>query len=324
MTHKPITDIHDLKYFFGQTSQVIAAEYTRICQSSREDPGTAGDAGENVWSKIISDWLPESYFVTTKGRLISADGRKSPQLDVVVLKPGYPRMLREKKIYLADGVAAVFECKNTLDRRGLVDAIEKCRVTKQLFAKRTGSPLRELVSPIVCGILAHSHSWNSENDVVVNKIAEICKIAEAEIEEPRFLLDVLCVANLGAWERAYMLSSPAKPTSDLDEHAASPPESDIAITTLFMCAHSLINEMIKEFHPAGALISSITKRFAVFDSQFDVFSDYYRRVGLTGSLSGMGRDWHSSIFSDGVFDKIRQNTAIDLSDAHEWRPFFFF
>ena len=105
---------HDLHDFMSQISNEMSAEYDRIQKRASEDPGTAGDQGEENWAELLRDWLPRNYEVVTKGRIISQDGKTSPQIDVLVLNGAYPRKLLGKKLYLAAGVAAAFECKTTL------------------------------------------------------------------------------------------------------------------------------------------------------------------------------------------------------------------
>jgi hypothetical protein len=104
---------HALHTFMAQVTNEMASEYERIYARAAEDPGTAGDEGEENWAALLREWLPPNYHVKTKGRLLSHDGSMSPQIDVLVLKPSYPLKLLEKKIWLADGVAAAFECKTT-------------------------------------------------------------------------------------------------------------------------------------------------------------------------------------------------------------------
>ena len=109
-----VTDAHELDIFLDQVRQEMAAEYRRIYRRTTEDPGTAGDEGEANWAGLLADWLPADLHVRTKGRILGVDGTASPQVDVIVLAGDYPRRLREKKLYLAEGVVAAFECKTTL------------------------------------------------------------------------------------------------------------------------------------------------------------------------------------------------------------------
>jgi hypothetical protein len=84
---------HDLLDFLLQVSAEIQAEYERIRRRAAEDPGTAGDQGEENWASVLRGWLPPSYRIVTKGRLIGQNGSTSPQVDVIVLNPAYPSAL---------------------------------------------------------------------------------------------------------------------------------------------------------------------------------------------------------------------------------------
>jgi hypothetical protein len=131
----------------------MGSEYERIRSRSSEDPGTAGDEGEENWASLLREWLPGQYSVVTKGRLLSTTGEMSPQLDVVVLKPAYPPKLRELKTYLADGVAAAFECKLTLRSEHIAQATKTAALLPSLFQDRKGSPMPSCTRPSVMGFL---------------------------------------------------------------------------------------------------------------------------------------------------------------------------
>ena len=61
---------HDLYDFMLQISDEMSAEYNRIQMRATEDPGTAGDQGEENWAEVLREWLPRTYEVVTKGRII--------------------------------------------------------------------------------------------------------------------------------------------------------------------------------------------------------------------------------------------------------------
>ena len=190
---------HDLYDFMQQVSDEMSAEYHRIQRRAAEDPGTAGGQGEENWAELLRGWIPPSYEVVTKGRIISEDGRTSPQVDVVILKDVYPRNLLSKKLYLAAGVAAAFECKTTLKASHIAEATRTGARIKDLYPTRSGTPYRELHTPILYGLLAHSHSWKGDNSTPESNIA--LKLLQADIayvSHPRQSLDVLCVADLGS------------------------------------------------------------------------------------------------------------------------------
>jgi hypothetical protein len=106
-----------------QDQAEMAAEYQRIYNRSTQDPGTAGDEGENNWASFLAEWLP-GYQIVTKGRVLFPDGEASPQLDVIVLSGAYPKRLLEKKLFLSSGVIAAFECKTTLRSEHLASLFE--------------------------------------------------------------------------------------------------------------------------------------------------------------------------------------------------------
>ena len=97
----------------------IARDYVRIRNRSTDDPGTAGDQAEEDWAQIFRAWLPATYPVVTKGRILFEDGSSSPQVDILILKPSYPRQLRHEKYIFAGGVIAAFECKLTLRKEDI-------------------------------------------------------------------------------------------------------------------------------------------------------------------------------------------------------------
>ena len=130
----PEDKTHDLYDFMQQLSDEMAAEYNRIRKRTTEDPGTAGDQGEENWAELLRGWLPRTYEVVTKGRIISQDGRTSPQVDVLVLKDVYPEKLLNKKLYLAAGVAATFECKTTLKAEHIEKSMKTCVEIKKLVS----------------------------------------------------------------------------------------------------------------------------------------------------------------------------------------------
>src|SRR5580692_5249368 len=100
--------VHELFDFMRQASDEIQAEYARIVKRTAEDPGTAGDEGEENWRAVLQHWLPPYYRVVTKGRIINPQGEATPQMDVLILHPAYPAGLVSKKLYLAGGVLAAF------------------------------------------------------------------------------------------------------------------------------------------------------------------------------------------------------------------------
>ena len=188
----------DIAHFMRDAATKMAEDYQRIRAYAKKDPGTAGDDGEGNWQKLLSAWLPSECQVETKGQVVFPDGFSSPQVDVVILDPCYPKRLRDGKQHLAGGVLAAFECKLTLNARHIAEAGKTCSEIKQRRLLH-GSPYRELHSRISYGLLAHSHSWKNEGSDPVGNVCRALYTALEEIQHPREMLDWVCVADLGTW-----------------------------------------------------------------------------------------------------------------------------
>ena len=319
---------HDLHEFMRQLSTEMAAEYDRIQMRATEDPGTAGDQGEENWAELLCGWLPRTYKVVTKGRIISQDGRISPQIDVLVLKSIYPEKLLTKKLYLAAGVAAAFECKTTLKASHIEEAVKTCTEIKNLYPNREGTPYKELHAPIVYGLLAHSHSWKGPNSTPEANIEQ--KLLESDylhVSHPRQGLDLLCVADLATWILSkWTFLGPqvfARPED------GSPPflkygGPDEAVRSSYAGHTPSYDHQVEHFTPIGVLISNLTNRLAWEDSSLRDLADYYRLAGLYGSGKGSTRKWPSSIYSEKVRQRIEAGNLRTGPAAiwNEWNMVF--
>ena len=303
---------HDLLDFMRQISAEMAQEYNRIQKRAAEDPGTAGDQGEENWAEILRDWLPSSYEVVTKGRVISQDGVTSPQIDVLVLKGSYPKKLLNKKLYLAAGVAAAFECKTTLKVSHIAEAMENSAKIKRLYSERSGTPYKELHAPIIFGLLAHSHSWKSDKSKPEQIIAQ--KLEEADafyVSHPRFQLDLLCVADLAAWVSSTVTF--LGPRQVADWATMVPIYGPNGSATSGYIGHT--RSHAQQFTPLGAFISHLSQKLAWENPLLRDLADYYRVTNLAGGGTGNPRMWPSSIYSEEIRSRVE---AGQLSNGKAW------
>ena len=189
---------HNLHHFMRQQQRRMLDDYQYIREEMDDNRSNAGDQGEENWAKLLRDWLPRTYKIVTRGQIIGQDGNLSPQVDVLVLKGAYPKRLIEdnNKIFLAAGVAAAFECKNTLKASHIEEAVETCVKIKNLYPERQGTPYKELHAPVVFGLLAHSHSWQGKNSTPADNIESKLLTADlCHVSHPRQCLNLLCVAD---------------------------------------------------------------------------------------------------------------------------------
>ncbi len=299
----------------AQVTQEMASEYDRIYGRASEDPGTAGDEGEENWAALFREWLPSSYHIETKGRLIGHDGRMSPQIDLLVLKPAYPRKLRDKKVWMAGGVAAAFECKTTLTAKHIRDSVARCVKFKEIVENRTGTPSCELKSPLFYGLLAHSHSWKGPNSKPLANVAAAFDGASASIAHPSLLLDTICVADLATWipifATCYRADWVPESQSALEALFGGP----WGVTTSMNCATASSDQQESTFRPIGPLIGIVTQALARNDLSVRDIADYFRKANLWGSSSGIQRHWPASVYSADVIAGIN---AGRLTNGGTW------
>jgi hypothetical protein len=195
---------HDLVQLVDQATAQIAAEYQRIRMRSSQDPGTAGDQGENNWAALLRSWLPSSYHVQTKGRIVATSGVASPQMDVLILSPSYPKGMLDTKLYVAAGVLGAFECKITLRPEHITKAVETSAKLSRLIRSDQDVAHRGndhgAAHHVAYGLLAHSHDVRRfKAPVRANITRELIDADRRIVADPRECLDMLCVADLEAW-----------------------------------------------------------------------------------------------------------------------------
>ncbi|GHD43381.1 hypothetical protein GCM10017083_09450 [Thalassobaculum fulvum] len=306
---------HDLHSFMAQITNEMGSEYDRIYARAAQDPGTAGDEGEENWARLFKEWLPPAYHVETKGRLIGHDGRMSPQIDVVVLKPAYPRKLLEKKIWLAGGVAAAFECKTTITAAHVTASIIRCAEFKGLYAPREGSPRVELRSPLIYGLLAHSHSWKGEKSKPIENIQSALEATASKVAHPRLEMDVLCVADLATWSKMLISRYEAAWNPDTEAELTKVFGAACGPMTAMSCSSHDSASQDTTFRPVGALLNDLTRQIAWADPNVRDIADYFRLANLGGSGSGSMRPWPLSTYSSTV---AREIAAGRLSNGVPW------
>lgn len=321
---------HDLFDFMAQMSKEVEAEYNRIQKHATEDPGTAGDQGEENWAEILKGWLPNNLQVVTKGRIISQEGITSPQIDVLVLTGEYPKKLLNKKLYLAAGVVAAFECKTTLKSSHIFEAMDTCTKIKSLYPIRTGTPYKELHSPIVYGLLAHSHGWKGRRPNPRETIDK--KLHEAGnkfVSHPRLLLDILCIADLGTWLSSmltFITPSEIEDYCKIFERDAEDFDPCGSAVTNWFCYSHLDKEQVQPITPLGAFIWGLSQKLAWDIPPLRNLTDYYRKVKIQGAgLTQYERTWPRSIYSEKTRSGVERgipSCKLSSEPWNEWRAYF--
>jgi hypothetical protein len=309
---------HDIHDFVISSQKWIEDEYARIRKRAGEDPGTAGDQGEENWASLLRNWLPSYFHVVTKGRILTDSGYASPQVDVLVLFPSYPKTLLDKKLYLAGGVAAAFECKTTLIARHISDSVKTASEIRNNLFKRKGTPYKELNSTIIFGLLAHSHSWKGDKSTPLENIMTTLQEADhTYVKHPIECLDLLVVADLAAWTVSKHTYTSPKYHFYNEEFIKLYGPNGYA-STAYVC-HAIGGKRQKEyFSPLGVLLSGTYSKLAWIFPDMRPLEEYFRKVNLLGSGEGYGRLWDIDIYSEEIRERVYNGILTNGVPFDEW------
>jgi hypothetical protein len=313
---------NDLLNFMRAATDDMAAEYQRIQARAKEDPGTAGDQGEENWASLLRRWLPSYFQVVTKGRILSTDGTASPQVDVLVLSPAYPSALLDKKTYLAGGVVAAFECKITLTADHVRQAVGNAVAIRKLIAPRQGTPYRELHSPILYGLLAHSHSWREAASKPIENV-ETRLVAEDQRQatHPREMLELVCVADVATWVAVRMAFIGPNQIPNWEKFAPMYGKRGAAMSNYVQ--HSpLIQSQVQTFTPIGTMLTYLLQKLAWEHDTLRSLADYFRLTNVGGSGGGNPRLWEPDIYSAQIRQKVASGHLSNGVPWDEWSVVF--
>jgi hypothetical protein len=202
---------HDLADYLEEVNFSLKNDYDTIRKRVQEDPGTAGDQAEETWAAVLRNWLPKHYHVVTKGRIIGASGEASPQIDILVLWPSYPPFLMNKKMYLASGIAAAFECKLTLRlshlRKIFENSVRLSEITEKEYkdrkieasAKRANFSYKEYHRVFEYGVLSHSFEEDPTMEAAQKITNKLNQLDNELVKHPNQMIDLICIQTLGSW-----------------------------------------------------------------------------------------------------------------------------
>jgi hypothetical protein len=298
----------DLFDYMRNATREMQSEYERIQKRVLEDPGTAGDNGEENWADLFRSWLPKEFHIVTKGRIINEEGQCGPQVDVLILSPSYPPALLNKKEYLAGGVIAAFECKLTLRSTHIAKAVESAAKIRRICRKPSGTPYGELVPPIKFGLLTHSHSWITAKSSPVDIISgHLDKAERQHVEHPNEVLDLICVSDLATWSTNRLLITGGK-ISQLEqryEHLGKEFEKHVEAGGLIETVHVVYSgdsqespEEVELFTPIGSCITHLYKQLAYLNPNLRPIAEHFIRSKLTGIGAGDALIWPLSTLSE--------------------------
>jgi hypothetical protein len=245
--------------------------------------------------------------VVTKGRILSSSGEASPQIDVLVLWPSYPPFLLNKKLYLASGVAAAFECKLTFRKGHLKKlfetAVKLSAITTKEHRDRVTSrkdlgqnfAYEEFHRLFEYGLLAHSFE-GSDPDQFANAVTdEMNRLDKELVSHPSQMVDLICISDLGSWvsERkaidARIVMRDQPPNTYNMVYLPHPYSNYHCLTG---ASWSKGSEIRANFSPLGSFLARFYRKLSRADRSLEPLAKFYTTTLSTGQGGGVaGRMW---------------------------------
>ncbi|GAA0310960.1 DUF6602 domain-containing protein [Psychrobacter aestuarii] len=293
---------HDIAQYMEEINLALQQDYLQIQSRVKQDPGTAGDQAEETWAEVLRKWLPSHYHIVTKGRVLGLDGTASPQIDILILWPHYPPFLLNKKLYIASGVAAAFECKLTFKLSHLKKLFENAKslteITNSEYCKRRNKRKREggnysyeeYHRIFDYGLLAHSFEETIKSpSKVTDKIVELDKhIAK----HPNQMVDLICVQNLGSWSSEKYAITSAPIVSENNTYSMSYfPFPSTNYTCLSKEDWNVDSDVYNNFSPLGSFIARLYTKLSRTDTSLVPMKEYLVSSLSAGKSSSSRRLW---------------------------------
>lgn len=118
MMSEPTPNKLDLHQAYLQKQQLLLGSL-ELTSGFTSHPGTVGDESEANWIKMLSEFLPARYAVSS-GQVVDHTGQLSEQIDVIVHDQQYSPLLFKGQtgiiIVPAESVYAVFEVKQEINK----------------------------------------------------------------------------------------------------------------------------------------------------------------------------------------------------------------
>jgi hypothetical protein len=168
-----------------------------------EHPTSCGAATEQQWIKLLNGYLPERYRATS-AFIVDAAGRRSRQIDIAIYDHFYSPLLfhHESGPHIpAESVYAVFEVKQTLISKWILDAGRKTASVRRLRRTSASIPSLGSLSPpktpplILSGILCLDAVWAGP---FPDRVSALLRRLP-----PDHRLDLGCSLRQGAFEVSY-------------------------------------------------------------------------------------------------------------------------
>lgn len=124
-----------LSQIFAQFAKRMRAEFDES-RSAVAHRGSAGSIREDVFSRFLQTYLPQDVRVAGSGEVVSSDGARSKQIDILITDNRTPPLYKggseRHAIVPTEAVYGVVEVKTNLTKATLLEACENIRSAKRL------------------------------------------------------------------------------------------------------------------------------------------------------------------------------------------------
>ena len=171
------------------------------------------------------------------------------------------------------------------------------------------------------GLLAHSHIWSPST--ATRHVTEALDLG-LEVNHPRDVLDITCVADLGTWDVTRMsYMGPGWNSWHLDPLREAFPDGYASCTVFGPDPETFAKTQNQSpAIPVAQLCAYLTHRLAWEDPSMRPMADYFAVVGMFGSGKGLGRPWPlDAVFSADVVQAMRAG-RIDQEAWSHWHHHF--
>lgn len=292
-----------------RTARQMSEEYEEAFKATSGMSGRVQETGHTIeagWKSFLTNWLPPQYEVKTRRYIVGEvdTNENREETDIVILRPNYPKSLREETQILAGGVAAAFSVKSTLWASSIEEAAASCARLDRSLSPREGTPRKELSRSFPYGLLAHSHGWKGEgSNPHLNVSRNLFEADQRHARRPRASLDLVCVPDLGTWNQIKSVQLPMPPWPEMLEGV--PPEErqgiiDEMSRTKIRSAF-VLNATQSQGEILASFLTSLYSRLAINDEQLRSLADSFSLMGADTGGRNKVRIWDGrSVLSQGV------------------------
>ena len=220
-------------------------------------------------------------------------------------------------------MAAAFECKITLKASHVREAVKTAADIRRNLPQSTGSPYKELNSPIIYGLLAHSHSWKGQKSQPLDNIETALWESDAKnVEHPIQCIDLITVSDLAHWQSLkFVFLSPV--WEHYNEELAKVYGKDGSGISSYACAAIGAERQKDYFTPIAALLAGLFSKLSWTFKDMRGLDWYFRRVNMMGSGEGRRRLWPITIYSEGIRSRVYSGQSSSIVPYDEWQSSFF-